>query len=634
VAGNQESGLVMFWDVERRELPVQLEAILAKFPAAKRNGKGWQAKCPAHEDKKPSLSISAGDDGRTVLHCHAGCSVQAVCEAVGLRLSDLFPDKSKRNSHAGKIVTIYPYDDATGKLLYEVVRFDPKDFRQRRPDKTAIDGYTWNLKGIQRVPYRLRQLIAAIGEGVPIYIAEGEKDCDALNKAGFTATTNAGGAGKWELNFAEYFKGADVCIIADKDKPGWKHAQNVAASLHGVAAIVRVIELPDLNSKPVKDASDFFAAGGQAAEFDEIVQAAPVWKPTSETHEAETPQPPPTKTLNELQRRVDNDSNELLRTAFLCRGGGLLFVGPTGIGKSTASSQAQICFGLGRDFFGIHPARPLRSLVIQAENDEGDMAEMRDGIFYGLELSRSEIETVSKNIIVACEDSRTGRSFADWTVAPLLEKHKPDLVWIDPALAYIGGENASQKDVGFFLRNLLNPLLHKYNCAGVIIHHTNKPPSGKEKPDWQAGDYAYLGSGSAEWANWARAVLALRSIGSHDVFELRAGKRGSRIGWKNADGKREFFRLIGHSKEADKIYWRDASADEIPSKGRPKSVLSNELFELLPEQGLLTAEWKQAAVTQLDISDSTFFREVRSLKDADRIIKSKVSGKWQPVKKQ
>ena len=112
-----------------------------------------------------------------------------------------------------------------------------------------------------------------------------------------------------------------------------------------------------------------------------------------------------------------------------------------------------------------------------------------------------------------------------------LTKHQPDLLWIDPALAYLGGEVGSQREVGGFLRNMLNPLVHEFNCAVVVVHHTNKPPVGREKPDWNAGDFAYLGGGSAEWANWARAVLALRSLGSHSVFELRAGKRGARLGW-------------------------------------------------------------------------------------------------------
>jgi AAA domain len=352
--------------------------------------------------------------------------------------------------------------------------------------------------------------------------------------------------------------------------------------------------------------------------------------------EVDTPQkmpPPVARSLLEIERPKPDDRTELLRNRYLCRGGGLLFCGPTGIGKSSWTMQAAILWALGREYFGIKPTRPFKSLFIQAENDEGDLAEFRDGICAGLNLTDEEIKSACKNIFVVREDARSSFRFFNEVVEPLLESQKPDLLWIDPALAYLGGETVSQRDVGSFLRNHLNPLLHKFDCGAVVVHHTNKPPTGKEKPNYQAGDFAYLGSGSAEWANWARAVLAIRSIGSHTVFELRAGKRGARIGWKDATGERQFCRVIGHSKEQGKIYWRDANADEIPPKGRPKSVDADEILELLPDEGLKAGEWKKIAITDLAISVSTFQRAIRALKDADRIIKLKASGKWMPVNK-
>lgn len=69
-----------------------VELVLSKLPDAKRNCKGWVARCPAHDDRQPSLSIDEGDDGRVLLHCHAGCTAQAIVEAVGLNLADLMPD--------------------------------------------------------------------------------------------------------------------------------------------------------------------------------------------------------------------------------------------------------------------------------------------------------------------------------------------------------------------------------------------------------------------------------------------------------------------------------------------------------------------------------------------------------------
>ena len=161
-----------------------------------------------------------------------------------------------------------------------------------------------------------------------------------------------------------------------------------------------------------------------------------------------TPGTPIAKRLDELVAPTPNDQAELLRHRYLCRGGGLLLVGPTGIGKSSFSIQAMILWAIGRAAFGIKPARPLKSLLIQAENDEGDLAEMRDGVIAGLNLTDAEKQSAMANVIVAREDSRTGMMFFAGTVRPLLAEHRPDLLWIDPALSYLGAEANSQKDVG------------------------------------------------------------------------------------------------------------------------------------------------------------------------------------------
>ena len=284
--------------------------------------------------------------------------------------------------------------------------------------------------------------------------------------------------------------------------------------------------------------------------------------------------PPPTaKRLDELVANGLNDPAELLKNRFLCRGAGLLLVGPTGIGKSSLAMQAMILWAVGRPLFGIVPARPLKSLLIQAENDDGDLAEMRDGVIAGLHLTEDETGLAMENVVVAREDARTGAAFFAATVRPLLTEHRTDLLWIDPALAYLGGESNSQKDVGGFLRNQLNPLLQEFNCGGVVVHHTNKPPAGREKPDWSGGDFAYLGGGSAEWANWSRAILAVRSVGSHSVFELRAAKRGGRLGWREADGvTKSFSQLIAHADEPGVICWRAGDASELPATNKVKRI--------------------------------------------------------------
>lgn len=288
--------------------------------------------------------------------------------------------------------------------------------------------------------------------------------------------------------------------------------------------------------------------------------------------ELDTSAPPEVKLLSALVRHAGDDPGELLKDRYLCRGGGLLLVGPTGVGKSSFSMQAMICWALGRPFFGIQPVNPLKSLLVQAENDEGDLAEMRDGAMAGMNLTDDERKPAMENVLVAREDTRTGNQFFLEVVRPLLEQNRPDLLWVDPALAFLGGESSSQKDVGQFLRNSLNPLLREFNLGVIVIHHTNKPLSGKEQNSWSAGDFAYLGGGSAEWANWSRAVLAIRSLGDHAVFELRAGKRGGRLGWKEADGQtKAFAKLIAHSNEPGAICWREADASEAPPQNQSKA---------------------------------------------------------------
>jgi hypothetical protein len=249
--------------------PVQ--EIVARLGSAKPTGKTqWQAKCPAHEDNKASLSLKRGEDGRALLHCHAGCTVEHICAALGVNVAALFPNRNGPPSKP-RIAATYPYRDERGRMLYEVVRFDPKEFRQRRPN--AKRGWDWNMNGVRRVPYRLPELIAA-EKSAPVIISEGEKDADRLVQAGLVTTCNVGGAGKWKPEYSGYMRGRRVCIIADKDKAGRDHARKVAQSLVGTASEVRVLELPGEN---VKDAYDWFMAGGTAAQLLELVDGAPVF---------------------------------------------------------------------------------------------------------------------------------------------------------------------------------------------------------------------------------------------------------------------------------------------------------------------------------------------------------------------
>lgn len=252
------------------------------------NGTQFEARCPGHDDNRASLSVAQAANGNLLVHCHAGCDPKDICAALGIKVADLFPEKPKRNGGRAAIVATYDYRDENGNLLFQVCRFDPKDFRQRKPDTTQPGGFTWKTTGCRRVLYRLPETLAAMVRGDVIHIAEGEKDVAALVQVGFAATCNPGGAGKWRNEYTATLKGAGVVIVADKDTAGRKHAAEVAAQLRGVAASVKVIELPDTNGKLVKDAADFFAAGGMAADFDAICAVAPEWKPDAQPAQADT----------------------------------------------------------------------------------------------------------------------------------------------------------------------------------------------------------------------------------------------------------------------------------------------------------------------------------------------------------
>ena len=151
---------------------------------ARRSGSTWMAKCPAHEDRNASLAIREVD-GKTLLHCHAGCAQRDVIEALKSRgLWEAAPDS---RTWAKQIVATYPYRDEHGELLYEIVRFVPKDFRPRYPD--GCGGWVWK-KHPRQVLYHLPEVL----EAAIVFVVEGERDVETLRDWGFCATTNAGGA--------------------------------------------------------------------------------------------------------------------------------------------------------------------------------------------------------------------------------------------------------------------------------------------------------------------------------------------------------------------------------------------------------------------------------------------------------
>ena len=244
---------------------MNLEAALAKLQGVRRVGNGYMAFCPAHEDKSQSLSLCERN-GNILLNCFAGCSFEAVCAALGIEPHELFSD----NGAAPCIVAEYDYQDEKGEVLFQVVRYEPKSFKQRRPDGKG--GWHWNLNGLCRVLYRLPEVLTAEA----VLVCEGEKDCETARALGIAATCNAGGAGKWRGEYSESLRGKEITIIADADEPGRKHAQQVAASLAGKAEFVKVLEIAN-----AKGLSEWTAVGGSRDALLELIRNTAQWKPTT-----------------------------------------------------------------------------------------------------------------------------------------------------------------------------------------------------------------------------------------------------------------------------------------------------------------------------------------------------------------
>ena len=147
------------------------------------------------------------------------------------------------------MVATYEYVDEIGQLLFQVLRFTPKGFAQRQkarkgdPLDKISNGWIGSVKGERVIPYRLPEVLEAISSEHPVLVVEGEKDCNNLAAIGITATCNAGGSGKWTGEHAVFLNGADAVLIADDDEPGRAHMQIVGASLQGIAARVRQLDL-------------------------------------------------------------------------------------------------------------------------------------------------------------------------------------------------------------------------------------------------------------------------------------------------------------------------------------------------------------------------------------------------------
>lgn len=438
------------------------------------NGAEYKALCPFHPDSDPSFSINS-DTGQ--FHCFgcqaSGDAFQFYGKLKGIESFDgqvrgiaaeFGISSNGKKSGPGRIVKTCDYVNAEGALLYQAVRMEPKSFRQRRPDGKG--GWIWNMQNVDKVLYRLPEVLQA---GL-VVVVEGEKDADNLFNLGLTTTTNVGGAGKWQHEYSVPLKGKDVAILPDNDEPGRNHAEKVAGMLHGIAKLVKVIELPGIPEKG--DVSDWINAGGTKEALLNMIEDAPLWEPGT-IEEA----PGLSDCVIDFNALLQMDIKERTRIfPWLPEGGLVMIYGPRGIGKTYLVNTLATSCCSGSPFFKW--GKPLKVVGVMVIDGEMSLADLRERLTALLIAKPTmPLKVVSSEVVFAKTDRDINLVAENQKsdVLSILDNDKEiRLVIIDNISCLFSGLRESSKDdwgeqVAPWLL-----ALRRRGVAVVLIHHAGK----------------------------------------------------------------------------------------------------------------------------------------------------------------
>ncbi len=494
----------------------------------------WLAICPAHPDRSPSLSISTGTDGKILVSCHAGCDFQSIADAVEMPKGDFFVEGTgEREVTRRRVKATYDYLDEDGTLLFQVVRYEPKEFRQRTPDGRG--GWEWAASGTKRVPYRLPRVLDAISKGIDIFIVEGEADVEAMEAEGYVATTNPGGAGKWLESFNRYFAGANVHVISDRDTPGRKHAMDVIEGIRGVTASeVRWFEPP----APFKDVRQLLSSGRGIDELTRVEEAV-VREEAMDRDAVEGQLSQVGDAIKRLARdrdisagdailsardlvgglqlprsEVDGlwSSDELIETpdepydwvipGVLERGDRVVLVGSEGSGKSYYAIQIAALSAQGINPFWFTSMAPIRTLMVDLENPPKNMRRSLDKIVgqarthagnryerdrFNIWLQPGGINLVGKDDVRKLHE--------------VIERTTPDLICLGPVYKSFIEKSDKREEQMRAVLAVLDEIRTKYGCCLWIEHHAPKASGNNPR--------SYVPYGSSYWLRWPEFGLAM-----------------------------------------------------------------------------------------------------------------------------
>ena len=328
-----------------------------------KSGSGYSSCCPAHDDKEPSLSINEGHEGKILLHCFAGCSVESICNSLGLGISDLFESNLSVNPPLKR--TVYSYRDEQGQELYRKIRIEPghngkdKSFYLERTDE--IGQIVQSLQNCRRVLYHLPEVIKGIAGGNQIFLVEGEKDADTLAGYGLIATSSSESL-KWSNEFTEMLKEADVILLYDIDKTGIQRKDLLCKYLYTKVKRLRVVDLPGLEYQDShgQDVSDWLAMGHTSAELLEI---------TDKTSDYSLPREKGVIRSVNLGEFLDMKlpEREMLLSPFLPSQGLAMIYAKRGVGKTHAALGIASAVARGGRFWNWEALKARKVLFIDGE---------------------------------------------------------------------------------------------------------------------------------------------------------------------------------------------------------------------------------------------------------------------------
>lgn len=340
----------------------------------------FTARCPFHPDRTASLSVKLSE---AVWMCHAGCGSGGILDfertmfpggnldswwETITKICGLEPNK-RGQRNLGTLVATYDYTGPDGKLLFQKLRYEPKNFIQRAPNGKG--GWEYRLGSIGKPLYLLpRLLVSSV-----VMVAEGEKDADALialdwpslsNGKSFPpvcATCNFDGAGpgKWQDRYALFFAGKAAVIFPDNDEVGKAHAQEVAQSVSRYAHSVKVVEIPGLAEHG--DVSDYLA-DHTVRDLAELIKKTPYWK--TESSEERPFFVAPSQILK------GEVAVEWLVPDLIHRGGKGLIVAAPKAGKSMIALDLGVALASCQSWLGMKCiAEPIRTGIVSREDGPG-----------------------------------------------------------------------------------------------------------------------------------------------------------------------------------------------------------------------------------------------------------------------